>query len=372
MTKIAIIQRRIAPFRVPFFERLNAHEDTDVTVFHGNGVEDINLKVKTEKYTIKKLKILSLKINICYNLLLPLMKKKYDTIIFEGAIYNVPFLLLVPFFRLLGRKVYWWSCGWEPETSFILKKHLRDVLYRFASTCATATIVYSSRAKEYYHKLGNRLEKIFIAPNVLDQEVLIQAYNNIATSDIKKMREFYYLDNRKVILFVGKIEKNKRLDILLKAYRQLSSEEDYLLSLLIIGGGSELEKWKSWTTEHKLSNVHFVGEIRDLFKVAAFFRIADIFVMPGTGGLAIYHAMVYRLPVVVSTADGCEEDLIVKDKTGVFFKPNDARDLGIKIKQLLSNGDQFLKEMGFRAQKRVLNDFTMQKMIENYRKAINL
>ena len=77
----------------------------------------------------------------------------------------------------------------------------------------------------------------------------------------------------------------------------------------------------------------FAGEVID--DVGAYFIMADIFVLPGLGGLAINQAMAYGLPVVCAEGDGTEKDLVVPGVTGLFFRRDDAPDLTNKIQSLL-------------------------------------
>jgi glycosyltransferase involved in cell wall biosynthesis len=42
----------------------------------------------------------------------------------------------------------------------------------------------------------------------------------------------------------------------------------------------------------------------------AYFQTADLFVLPGTGGLAVQQAMANALPVVVAQGDGTQDDLV--------------------------------------------------------------
>ncbi len=53
----------------------------------------------------------------------------------------------------------------------------------------------------------------------------------------------------------------------------------------------------------------FPGGIHDE-ALAPWFRKADLFVLPGTGGLALQQAMAYGLPVIAGVADGTQADLV--------------------------------------------------------------
>jgi glycosyltransferase involved in cell wall biosynthesis len=50
--------------------------------------------------------------------------------------------------------------------------------------------------------------------------------------------------------------------------------------------------------------------------VGRFFVAADVFALPGPGGLALNQAMAYGLPVVAAGGDGTEHDLVEPGRSG--------------------------------------------------------
>lgn len=371
MIKLAIIQRRIAPFRIPFFERLNESGDLDLTVFYADSYNKSRLNFHTQKFNMKMISIGSLKFNISYGLLIPLLTQGFKVYIFEGAIYNIGFFAYVPILKLFNKKICWWSCGWEPFGTGKTKSFIRKLLYGIMSHLVDNIIVYSTKAKKYYESLRKKSSQIYIAWNVLDNNVLMKAKKNIRLNDMKHIFEKFNLKAKKVILFVGKIESSKKLGLLIQAYQiMLCNNWRNKVALLIIGDGMEKTKWESYAVRERLSNIHFVGEIRDPIEIANFFKISNIFVMPGAGGLAIYHVMLYGLPVIVSSADGTEIDLVIDNETGFFFKPDDYHDLAEKISAALNQDSNYLKKVGLCARNRALQQFPIEKMLENFREAV--
>ncbi len=371
MPKIAIIQRRIAHFRIPFFEKLNRDNDLDITVFHTGDHGESKLNFDTRVYRIRTINIGSLKLNICYKLLKPLLLGHFKVIVFEGALYNFPFIFYVAVLKLCNKKICWWSSGWEPYSTSKTKKFFRNLLYGSVSSLVDKIIVYNTRAQTYYLSLRNKTSKIHIAWNVINEEILLKAERSVRSGDVKKIAVQLDLENKYVILYVGKIEPPKKLGLLINAYRLLIKNSwSNKITLIIIGDGSDKEKWESIVSREDIPNIYFLGEIRDPVTLAKFFKVSNVFVVPGAGGLAIYHAMVHGLPVFVSSADGTEADLVIDNKTGVYFKTDDHYDLAEKIHTALLRGDSYLRKIGHRAKHRVLRKFPMEKMINNFRNAI--
>ena len=371
MIKVAIVQRRIAPFRISFFERLNGRKSFDFTVFYALKSDINGVTFKTKKFHLKSIKIGNSIIGLSFGLFWPLLSQAYDVVVLEGAISNITYLLLIPLLKARKKKLCWWSCGFEPFGTNRIKKGMRNFLYRLVCKSVDNIVVYSSKANKYYQSLKKDSSKVLTAVNVLDERIVLVIDKSIGPVYIKEIKNSYDLEGKKIILFVGKIEPQKKLSLLLVAYMLLlSSGWRNKVALLIVGDGRERARCQYFAKKHSLVDIHFLGEIRNLKEVSIFFRISDIFVLPGAGGLAIHHAMLFGLPVVVSSADGTEEDLVIDKKTGLFFRPDDSEDLANKLDILLSKGENDLKEIGERARDRALNDFPMDKMVDKFEEAI--
>ena len=61
-----------------------------------------------------------------------------------------------------------------------------------------------------------------------------------------------------------------------------------------------------------------------------YFAAADLFVLPGTGGLAVQEAMAAGLPVIVAEGDGTQDDLVRPDN-GWQVPPGDVPGSGSRL-----------------------------------------
>jgi len=120
-----------------------------------------------------------------------------------------------------------------------------------------------------------------------------------------------------VLIYAGRMAKEKDIDFLLEAYAQALTEFSDLF-LLLLGSGPELEALKGMAAQLGIdSKLRFVGEV-PYEHVPAYLMMADLFVMPSGGEvhpLSIIEAFAAGLPVLGLRVPGVE-DVIVDGITG--------------------------------------------------------
>ncbi len=97
---------------------------------------------------------------------------------------------------------------------------------------------------------------------------------------------------------------------------------------------------------------------------------ADLFVLPGTGGLAVQEAMSYGLPVIVAQGDGTQDDLVRK-ANGWQIPPDDFDALLSTMKDALSDVAR-LRKMGEESYRIVKEEINIEKMVETFVQALNM
>ena len=142
------------------------------------------------------------------------------------------------------------------------------------------------------------------------------------------------------MLFVGRLQARKRIDALLRACAALP--EGIHPRLWIVGDGPERQPLEALAAEiYPLAE--FLGEKHDA-DLAPFYHGADLFVLPGTGGLAVQQAMSCGLPVMVAEADGTQADL-VRAENGWLLPAGDDDALVRQLSAALSDPAR-LRRMG--------------------------
>lgn len=149
------------------------------------------------------------------------------------------------------------------------------------------------------------------------------------------------IHEKQVILYVGRIEPLKGIDVLLEAAALLDGSDE--IRVLIVGGSpgndSELDRLKALTTELGIeSMVTFTGAIKQN-KLPDYYSAADVFVLPSHSesfGLAALEAMACGTPVVVSRVGGLKT-FIDNGETGYLVPWRCPEPFVQRLEMLLAN-----------------------------------
>ena len=142
------------------------------------------------------------------------------------------------------------------------------------------------------------------------------------------------------LLYVGRISREKDLDLLAAAYRRLR-DEGLPVQLFIVGHGPYSEAF-----EKSLPEAFFTGYLTGS-ELATAYASADIFVFPSTTdtfGNVILEAQACGLPVIVSDSGGPKE-LVEHKSNGLITKSHDVDDFTRAIRALVTDS-ALRKRMG--------------------------
>jgi len=217
-----------------------------------------------------------------------------------------------------------------------------------------AMIAYSQRGAAEYRGLGFAPERVFVASNA----VAPRPQGNPPTRALKPGKPM-------TILFVGRLQSRKRIEVLIKSCAALPANRRP--SLQIVGDGPARDELKQMA-QQIYPQAEFMGS-RYGDELGQLFDRADLFVLPGTGGLAIQQAMAHGLPIIASEGDGSQEDL-VQFGNGWLIRPNDDGALQKALAEALSDPKR-LRAMGEKSFELVKNNFNLENMVEAFIDAIN-
>ncbi len=144
--------------------------------------------------------------------------------------------------------------------------------------------------------------------------------------------------DKPLLLFVGRLEKRKGLETLVKAFLRLRASGQRL-RLVVVGEGPERERCQSLVPPSLRTEVQFVGAVShdDLPRYHA---SADVFVSPATGGesfgIVLLEGMAAGLPVVASDIPGYRT-VMTDGVQGRMVPPGDSIALADALEAMLSN-----------------------------------
>lgn len=152
------------------------------------------------------------------------------------------------------------------------------------------------------------------------------------------------------ILFLGRREPHKGIDMLIEAFKKF---EDHNISLVVAGPGSPLKIPNS--------RIHDLGRITDDLK-ARLLTDCDLLCVPSTDetfGIVYTEAMSYGKPVIALDIPPVNE-IVENEKTGILVKANDPRGLHSALSRLVSD-DNLRRSMGNSAFRRFIDHYSGEK-----------
>jgi glycosyltransferase involved in cell wall biosynthesis len=191
-----------------------------------------------------------------------------------------------------------------------------------------AIYIASDYYREYLVEHGFDREKMRLFPKAVDTDLF---------SPTNRAPDFWHrwnCDNEVKLLYVGRIVKEKNLDVLAHSFKMLARDRDDIL-LVIVGEGPyrrELERMLAG------ERVLFTGVLEG-DDLARAYASSDIFVFPSTTdtyGNAVLEAQASGLPAVVTNAGGAQE-VIRGDRSGIVTGARDPGAFAQAIGQILES-----------------------------------
>lgn len=155
--------------------------------------------------------------------------------------------------------------------------------------------------------------------------------------DASSLKAKYKLPDVPVVLYLGRVDGEKRIDIIVRAMAEVLRNTK--CHLLIVGFGKEMESLKALAHQlHIEKNVTFTGYIDEADK-PLFYNLCDIFTISSPAELqsiVTLEAMATAKPVV-SVDVAALSELVHNDKNGYLFPENSYQELAKRLIDLLNN-----------------------------------
>jgi 1,2-diacylglycerol 3-alpha-glucosyltransferase len=270
---------------------------------------------------------------------------------------NIPFV--ATYHTLLNRYTHYILKG----TIFTPK--VANITSRVICNLCDAVIVPSESVKKELLSYGVR-KPITVVPSGID----LAKFQNIEKGYLRQ--KIGLGDGAKIILYVGRLGREKSVDFLMRSFKQVSSKNPDAY-LVLVGDGPDRSKLKELAKKLGLAKrTIFTGfiEKEDMPKVYA---DSDLFVFASqteTQGLAVPEALVSGLPVVV-VRDPAFEGVVKSGENG-FLVGRDETQFANKVIKLLGDAN-LRKNLSARAKstaEKFSADHNAKKLAEIYEKLI--
>jgi glycosyltransferase involved in cell wall biosynthesis len=251
----------------------------------------------------------------------------------------------------------------EPYSLKMLKLYLDKLVSSKIVKNASKIIALSSFEAEQYKRMGVPEEKIAIIPNGID----LSEYAELPPKGSFK-KKFNIPEDKKIILYLGRIHKAKGIGLLIRAYAHLKNEMKDGNTILVIAGPDDeyLSEARNLANSLGLYNsVMFTGFISNEDKLKALVD-TEVFVTPSFYGfpMTFLEACAVGTPIVTTSLGDTLE--WIDRNVGYVAQPT-PRDLAEAINKIISD-EELHKKFSQKCIEIVKSEFSIEKVVEKIEK----
>ena len=287
-----------------------------------------------------------------------LTKFKIDLIhfhIFQGF-YLIPLFRIIAFLRI----PFLWTLHGDVDYPCSTMRTMLRVMKKINDKCIRFQItkVSQNTCLQLTKELMTVNKELIVIPNGIDLERF--SYSKKARTTLRNSLKIP--QDGILIGAVGRLEKEKGFDVLIKAFKSMPDMD--IKNLVIIGEGSLNDEFDQLINSYHLSDKVMMVGAKD--NIPDWLSAFDIFVQPSRGegfGLSILEAMSVGLPVIASDVGGIPA-LLDNGKAGLLVHPESIDELVAAIYTLSIDKDlrqKYSSEATKRAQ-----DYSASKMTDEY------
>jgi len=369
--KVAIIYRYIPQYRYGFYENLrNRLLDEGVELVLIYGQPGANDRLKGDAVEIPwgiKLKnriLHTVRTELYWQ---PAMKyiRDADLVIVEQAnklLLNYYLILM----NIIGRKkIAFWGHGKNFQSTS--RNKTSELIKKWISSKVSWWFAYTEKCAQIVRENGFPADQITVVQNAIDTKNLIAARKKITTEQINELKKALHIRGSNVGLYVGAMYNERKLDFLLESCNLIRSYiQDF--EMIFIGKGKDQKSVENMAQENQW--VHYVGPKFDDEKIP-YFALANVFLMPGSVGLAILDCFALGVPLI-TTEDpdhGPEMEYLKNGVNGIMVQD------AYKPDQYAQAVSQILKDKGLYKSlidgcKKSAGKYTLEQMVENFTQGV--
>jgi len=293
--------------------------------------------------------------------------RTYDIIHVHGfSQKNVPVSILA---RLLGKPIVLTLHTAGQDEPDVVRR--RGALAYWAFRSADLVLCVSPDLTARWRAAQLPAERVRLAPNGVDTTRFRPAG---ADERLALRRALGWPETQPIVLFVGFFSRDKRPDLLFRAWRRLGAG-GVQPRLAFLGAKStgyyEIDESIARQIQREaadLGRAHDLMTIEPTHDVAQYLRAADVFVLPSVREahpLALLEAMACGLPCVATRLPGATDALIEDGWNGRLFPADDEAALTEALRQVFADQGA-ARSMGARARETVIARYDIRRTADDW------
>ncbi|HSX41858.1 MAG TPA: glycosyltransferase [Candidatus Saccharimonadales bacterium] len=212
----------------------------------------------------------------------------------------------------------------------LLAHYLRNWMNYFYNEC-DVVVAPSQSAVEALKRLGTTAPLVALSNGV-------DLHRFFVYSPLEEIRAKFSIPHRPIVLYVGRVDPDKSVNVLIQAFQQLLARRP--AQLVLVGGGTKAAAIMKDARQRLGEFVTFTGPVaHESEDLVALYQLCDIFCMPSsieTQSISTLEAMAAGKPIVAADG-GALPELVQNHQNGLLFAPGDAMALGALLEEVLAN-----------------------------------
>ena len=374
--RVLAVQPTLAKYRVPVYRELASRSGIKSTLWYGDHKTLKNAEPQGFDAELKHLRSLSFAGQEILWHQAQLDAVRRDDVDVVLLSWGTRYLSLGPALRTARRRglpILLWGHGYSKNDSS-LRRWARNRIARLASVL----MFYDETTAAAAVESGWPADRVFVAPNAIDQRPIAEARDAFCASPINQesFRVEQNLVGKRLCLFVSRFTPENRIDLLVEAIDHLRKRRPEVVAALV-GGGQKYDAIEGMVKSLGLQDhIRLLGPIYDEAKLAPWFVSAEAFVYPAAIGLSLLHAFGYGLPVVTDdAAAGHNPEIIAFDpkegpnQNGLAYRKGDPVHFAETLERLLDN-EQLRHKLSRNALATVEERYNVPAMVDGMEAAI--
>lgn len=232
---------------------------------------------------------------------------------------------------------YEYLLNYFSSNSQVFEKVIYKRIADFSNRC-DLVIAPTEQIKQYLSDIGVKTQ-IEVVPTGIDLRIFNKHYDPSEIDEIK--RELKISSSDKVLLFVGRMAREKNVLLLLESLKLILKTFDNIV-LLMVGKGVQTRKLQKEAVRLQIDeNLIWLG-FQGRSRLPLLYKLADLFLFPSvtdTQGIVLYEALAAGLPIV-AVRSLAAKTIIENGKNGLLTS-DEPQDFAAKVIFAFENLDSF-------------------------------